>query len=340
MKIAIATDAWEPYVCGVVTTLNKMISGLKSRGHEILVLHPGLFKNFPCPTYPDIPLSILPGRTIARTLDAFAPDSIMIPTEGPIGLATRNLCVRRGLPFTTAFMTRFPEYVKMRSGLPTAVVYRLMRWFHGQAARTLVATPSLKRELEGRNFGHLHFWGRGVDTELFRPRDKAALILPRPICMYMGRVAMEKNIGEFLNLSTPGTKVVIGDGPALDKLRQKYPEAVFLGRKTGLDLAVHLEAADVFVFPSLTDTFGVVLIEAMACGLPVAAHPVTGPLDVVIQDKTGWLDNDLGLAVKRALQLNPQDCRTHALHFTWERSLDQFEQNMVPIGRPFQKDTK
>lgn len=332
MRIAIATDAWQPYVCGVVTTLNKMIDGLRSRGHEVLVLHPGLFRTFPCPTYPDIPISILPGRVIAREFEAFRPEAVMVPTEGTIGLAARNYCARHKLAFTTAFMTRFPEYVKMRTGLPTDPIYRMMRWFHGKAARTLVATPSLKNELEGRGFANLNFWGRGVDTELFRPRDKTALDLPRPISMYMGRVAVEKNIGEFLNLSLPGTKVVIGDGPALERLQAEHPAVRFLGRKTGLDLAVHLEAADVFVFPSLTDTFGVVLIEAMACGLPVAAHPVTGPMDVVVQGETGWLDQDLGRAVDKALSMDPAACRAHALNFTWERSLDQFKENLVRIA--------
>jgi len=332
MRIAIATDAWQPYVCGVVTTLNKMVAGLAERGHEVLVLHPGLFRTFPCPTYPEIPISILPGRVIAREFRTFKPEAVMIPTEGTIGLAARNHCARHGLPFTTAYMTRFPEYVEMRTGLPTGAVYRLMRWFHSKAARTLVATPSLKAELEGRGFRNLNFWGRGVDTELFKPRDKSALTLPRPISMYMGRVAVEKNIEEFLHLDLPGSKVVIGDGPALDKLQRAFPGTAFLGRKTGLDLAVHLEAADVFVFPSLTDTFGVVLIEAMACGLPVAAHDVTGPRDVVIHGKTGWLDEDLGQAVERALAMNPADCRAHALNYTWERSVAQFEQNLLPIA--------
>lgn len=332
MRIAIATDAWNPYVCGVVTTLNRMVEGLKGRGHEVLVIEPGLFRTLPCPTYPDIPLSVLPGRKLARMLDEFGPRAVVAPTEGPLGLAARNLCVRRGLPFTTAFMTRFPEYVRMRSGLPEGAVYRLMRWFHAPAARTLVATPSLRRELEGRGFRNLAFWSRGVDTDLFKPRDKAILDVPRPLAMYMGRVAVEKNIEAFLKLDLPGSKAVIGDGPSLERLRRSYPDVLFLGRKTGLDLAEHLAAADVFVFPSLTDTFGVVLIEAMACGLPVAAFPVTGPEDVVVQGRTGWLDRDLGRAVRRALDMDPERCRARAMEFTWERSLDQFEAGLAPTA--------
>ncbi|WP_461209345.1 glycosyltransferase family 4 protein [Desulfocurvus sp. DL9XJH121] len=332
MKIAIATDAWNPYVCGVVTTLNRMVAGLQARGHDVLVVHPGLFRTVPCPTYPDIPLSVLPGRKLARMLDEFAPEAVAAPTEGPLGLAARNHCVRRGLPLTTAFMTRFPEYVRMRSGLPTGLVYRLMRWFHGPAQRTLVATPSLRDELTSRGFGHLADWSRGVDTGLFQPRDKGILDVPRPLAMYMGRVAVEKNIEAFLKLDLPGSKAVIGDGPALDKLRRAHPGVLFLGRKTGLDLAEHLAAADVFVFPSLTDTFGVVLIEAMACGLPVAAYPVTGPRDVVLHGETGWLDRDLGRAVRKALAMDPARCRARAMQFSWQRSVEQFEAGLIPAA--------
>lgn len=331
MKIVIATDAWDPYVCGVVTTLKRMVAGLGDRGHEVLVVEPGMFRTVPCPTYPDIPLSVLPGRRLSAMFDEFGPEAVMVPTEGPIGLAARNLCVRRSQPFATAFMTRFPEYVRMRTRIPEGAVYRLMRWLHRPAARTLVATPSLREDLEGRGFGNLAFWSRGVDTTLFRPRPKDAVEAPRPLAMYMGRVAVEKNIRAFLDLELPGSKAVIGDGPALGKLRREYPEVLFLGRKTGRDLAVHLAAADVFVFPSRTDTFGVVLIEAMACGLPVAAYPVTGPRDVVLHGETGWLDEDLGLAVHRALDMDPARCRARAMEFTWERSVEQFEAALAAI---------
>ncbi|WP_028586927.1 glycosyltransferase family 4 protein [Desulfocurvus vexinensis] len=332
MRIAICTDAWQPQTSGVVTTLNRMTAGLAARGHEVLVVHPGLFRSVPCPTYPDIRLAVLPGRRLGRLLDEFAPQAVAVPAEGPLGLAARNHCLRRGWPFTTAFMTRFPDYVRLRSGMPEAWTFRALRWFHRPAAATMVSTPSLREELSRRGFANLRHWGRGVDTELFCPRGKAALDLPRPIAMYMGRVAVEKNLDAFLGLDLPGSKVVIGDGPALEAMRRRYPAARFLGRKTGLDLAVHLDAADVFVFPSRTDTFGIVLIEAMACGVPVAAYPVPGPRDVVAHGRTGWLDEDLSHAVDRALAMDPAQCRALALEHTWERSVEQFLGNLVPIA--------
>lgn len=332
MRIAICTDAWQPQTSGVVTTLNRMTAGLAARGHEVLVVHPGLFRSVPCPTYPDIRLAVLPGRRLGRMLDDFRPQAVAVPAEGTLGLAARNHCLRRGWPFTTAFMTRFPDYVRLRSGVPEAWTFRALRWFHRPAAATMVSTPSLRAELTHRGFANLRHWGRGVDTELFCPRGKAALDLPRPIVMYMGRVAVEKNLDAFLGLELPGSKVVIGDGPALEAMRRRYPAARFLGRKTGLDLAVHLDAADVFVFPSRTDTFGIVLIEAMACGVPVAAYPVPGPRDVVAHGRTGWLDEDLGRAVDRALTMDPAQCRALALEHTWERSVEQFLGNLVPIA--------
>ncbi len=338
MRIALLTDAWHPQTSGVVTTLTRMVQGLTERGHEILVVHPGLFPTLPCPTYPDIRLSLWPGPRLARMLRDFRPQAVHIPAEGSIGLAGRNWCARRRLPFTTAFMTRFPEYIHLRSRLPVGPVYRALRWFHGPATRTMVSTPTLRRDLEARGFGPLAIWGRGVDTELFRPRGERLIPGEAPILMYMGRVAVEKNIEAFLGLRHPGAKVVIGDGPALDKLRRKYPKALFLGRKTGQDLARHLASADVFVFPSRTDTFGIVLIEAMACGLPVAAYPVPGPADVVRHAITGWLDQDLETAVEAALSMDPAACRKHAMGFTWQRSIEQFEANLAPfdgaVSRP------
>ena len=333
MRIALVTDAWHPQTNGVVTTLTRMTEGLAARGHEVLVVHPGLFTSIPCPTYPEIRLSVLPGRRLGRMLDHFDPDAVHIPAEGPLGLAGRNWCLRRGRPFTTAYMTRFPDYVRLRTGLPPGVTYRLLRWFHGPAARTMVSTPTLKSELEGRGFANLAFWGRGVDTDLFKPRPKDRIAAPRPLAMYLGRVAVEKNIGAFLDLDLPGSKAVIGDGPALGKLKARHPEVLFLGRKTGLDLAEHLAAADVFVFPSRTDTFGIVLIEAMACGVPVAAYPVAGPVDVVRHGTTGILDQDLGRAARQALELDPAACRGYALGFSWEKSVQQFEANLAVRDR-------
>ena len=244
-------------------------------------------------------------------------------------MTARKLCLKRGLPFTTSFHTRFPEYVKARLGLLEGPAYALLRHFHGGAQRTMVATPSLREELEGRGFGNLVLWGRGVDTGLFRPQDKSALDLPRPIHLYMGRVAVEKNLDAFLGLPLEGSTVVIGDGPALADLRERYPSAHFLGAKTGEDLARHVAAADVFVFPSRTDTFGLVILEALASGLPVAAYPVTGPKDILIQGETGVMDPDLGRAVRAALSLDPDRCRAASLAWSWQASARQFLANLA-----------
>jgi len=329
MRIALLTDAWAPQMSGAAMTLGRMVQELTSRGDRVDVVHPGRFRTMPCPTYPDIRLALRPGPGLARILDAFQPQAVHIPVEGPIGLAGRRYCLKNGLRFTTSFMTKFPEYVRDRFKIPPQLLYRLFRWFHRPASRTMVSTPSLKQELEDRGFHNLAFWSRGVDHELFRPREKGLLDVPRPVSMYMGRVAVEKNIQAFLGLELSGTKVVIGNGPALATLQRAYPQALFLGRKTGEDLARHLADADVFVFPSLTDTFGIVLIEAMACGVPVAAYPVVGPKDVVVHGSTGWLDKDLGTAVREALGMDPRACRDHALQFTWQRSVDQFRSNLV-----------
>jgi glycosyltransferase involved in cell wall biosynthesis len=233
MRIAICTDAWQPRTSGVVTTLTRQTRGLAGRGHEVLVIPPGLFRTVPCPTYPDIRLSLLPGRRLGRLLDDFRPQAVAVPAEGPLGLAARNHCLRRGWPFPTAFMTRFPDYVRLRSGVPEAWTFRALRWFHRPAAATMVSSPSLREELTRRGFANLRHWGRGVDTELFRPRGKGALALPRPIAMYMGRVAVEKNLDAFLSLPLAGSKVVIGDGPALEAMRRRYPQAHFPAARPG-----------------------------------------------------------------------------------------------------------
>ena len=333
MRISLITDAWPPQTSGVVTTMVRMADGLRARGHEIQVIHPGLFKTLPCPTYPDIRLAVRPYRKLARLMDEFRPQAIHLAVEGPLGLAGRRFCLRRKYEFTTSITTRFPEYVQLRSGLPVTWLYRAMRRFHRPATRTMIAAPSFMDELTSRGFERLVFWGRGVELDLFKPRPKTALTGERPISIYLGRVAVEKNLEAFLGLELTGSKVVIGDGPALEKLSRKYTEVRFLGRKTGRDLAVHLAAADVFVFPSLTDTFGVVLIEAMACGLPVAAFPATGPRDVVLHGQTGWLDHDLKYAVEQALVMDPEKCRAHAQGFSWSRSVDQFEANLISISQ-------
>jgi glycosyltransferase involved in cell wall biosynthesis len=324
MRLALVTDAWHPQVNGVVRTLRYTIRELAAAGHEVTVISPADFRTIPCPTYPEIRLALFPGRSVRRRLEELRPDAVHIATEGPLGLAARNWCVRRGWPFTTAYHTQFPEYLRARAPVPLDAGYAAVRWFHGRAERTLVTTPTMLRQLESRGFSRLALWGRGVDTELFRPRPKAFLDLPRPVWLYFGRIAVEKGVEDFLQLDLPGSKLVVGDGPALAELRRRYPDAVYAGYRHGEDLAAHIAASDVFVFPSRTDTFGLVLLEAMACGVPVAAYPVTGPLDVVEPGVTGMLSGDLRAAALGALDLDPAACRTHALQFSWESATRQF----------------
>ncbi len=324
MKIALVSDAWHPQINGVVMTLSYTRDELVRMGHEVRVLSPNDFRTIPCPTYPEIRLSLFPGRKLARELAAFAPEAVHIATEGPLGLAARNWCRQHDLPFTTSFHTRFPEYVKLRTGIPHSVGYAVMRWFHGPAATVMVATPALRDELAARGFTNLGLWSRGVDTELFRPREKTFLTDPRPVFMYMGRVAIEKNITAFLDLDLPGTKYVVGGGPDLAMLRAKYPAVRFTDYKVGDELATYLAAADVFVFPSRTDTFGLVVIEALACGVPVAAFPVQGPADIIEQGVTGYVDDDLRAAALNALSLAPAPCRLAARQYSWETCTRQF----------------
>jgi glycosyltransferase involved in cell wall biosynthesis len=331
LRLAIVTDAWLPQVNGVVRTLGNTIREIEAAGHQVTVVSPAEFRTIPCPTYPEIRLALFAGRAVRRRLDALDPDAVHVSTEGPLGLAARNWCVRRGRPFTTAYHTQFPEYVRARAPIPLSVGYAAVRWFHGRATRTLVTTSSMQRQLESRGLRNLHLWGRGVDTDLFRPRGKDFLDLPRPIWLYFGRVAVEKGIGDFLDLELPGTKLVVGDGPACEDLRRRYPQAVFAGYRHGEDLAAHISASDVFVFPSRTDTFGLVLLEAMACGVPVAAYPVTGPIDVVRDGVTGILSEDLRAAALGALQLDPAACRAHALAHSWESSTRQFLSALAPV---------
>jgi 1,2-diacylglycerol 3-alpha-glucosyltransferase/glucuronosyltransferase len=329
MRIAIVTDAWHPQINGVVTTLGKTGEGLADMGHEVLFVTPDYFRTIPCPTYPSIHLALSPAGKMARMLDAFAPHAVHIATEGPLGWAARSYCRNRGLAFTTSYHTQFPQYIKLRVPVPMNWSYAVLRRFHGAAVRTMVPTPSLRRELRRRQFRNVVIWPRGVDTELFRPADAGVLEAPRPIAMYAGRVAVEKNIEAFLALDLPGTKYVVGDGPDLEKLRRKYPAARFTGFKKHAELAAHLAAADIFVFPSRTDTFGIVMLEAMACGVPVAAFPVTGPVDVVRNGETGVLDEDLGRAARGALSVDGRMCREHALAHSWRRATACFAANLV-----------
>ncbi len=324
MRVVIATDAWTPQVNGVVTTLRKTIEILRQHGHEVLAITPEGRKTVPCPTYPEIRLALFQGRSIAREIDAFQPDCIHIATEGPLGYAVRRYCLKRNIPFTTAYHTQFPEYVRSRAPIPVNWTVALTRWFHGPATRTMVPTPGIQELLQSRGFNDVVIWSRGVDTDLFCPDDPVAYAFASPIWVYLGRVAVEKNIEAFLELDLPGTKVIIGDGPDLESLSGKYPDCKFLGYKFGADLARHLTGGDVFVFPSKTDTFGLVMLEAMGCGLPVAAYPVTGPIDVVIDGQTGMLNDDLKTACEAAIELSPAVCRDYAKTRSWEQAANQF----------------
>jgi len=324
MKIVTITDAWRPQINGVVNTIARTNKQLEKLGHTAYVISPQDFRTVPLPSYPEIRLALFPGRRVHTMLDALSPDAVHIATEGPLGLAARAWCLKHHFPFTTAFHTQFPEYVWLRARIPLAISYRLMRWFHGPASTLMVATPTLHQRLTRWGFRNLVYWSRGVDTRLFRPRIKSYIDANRPIFLYMGRVAIEKNIEAFLKLDLPGTKYVVGSGPDLETLRRKYPTTRFTGFKSDEELAKHVAAADVFVFPSRTDTFGMVMIEALACGVPVAAYPVQGPVDVIENGVTGCLNDDLREAALAALQLDPQRCRDAAQEYTWEACTRQF----------------
>ena len=331
MRILIATDAWHPQVNGVVRTLTSLARSASALGAEIDFLTPDGFPSVGVPTYPGLRVALPNRREIARRIEAASPDAIHIATEGPIGWAARAYCRRRKLAFTTSYTTRFPEYIAVRSIIPADVSYAVLRHFHAAATMTMIATASLRQELDARGFRKLGTWTRGVDTDLFTPDDPAELDLPRPIFMTVGRVAVEKNLEAFLTLDLPGSKVVIGGGPQRAVLQRRYPKVKFLGEKTGKDLTSHLAAADVFVFPSLTDTFGVVQLEALACGTPVAAFPVTGPLDVIADHPVGALDTDLRSACIRALGISRELCRSFALERSWENSARQFIGNLSAL---------
>ncbi|MBI1776625.1 MAG: glycosyltransferase family 1 protein [Proteobacteria bacterium] len=329
MRILIVSDVWHPQVNGVVRTLVRTVAALEGQGHEIEVIGPDRFVSLPCPSYPEIRLALWPKRTLAKAMQRLAPDAIHITTEGPLGLAARRVCRRHRLRFTTAYHTQFPEYLEARTGLPRRFSYAFMRWFHGGSAAVMVATDSLESHLAKLGFRNLRRWSRGVDTERFRLGAKDAINAPRPILLYAGRIAIDKNIEAFLELKTPGTKVVVGDGPHLPELRRRYPDALYTGYLENGALAAHYRSADVFVFPSRTDTFGLVLLEAMASGVPVAAYPAIGSLDVVGDSGAGALDEDLAAAVTRALSIPAEICRARALQFTWEAASRQFLGNLI-----------
>jgi glycosyltransferase involved in cell wall biosynthesis len=324
MKVLVATDAWRPQVNGVVRTLGALARAAAKLEVEIEFLSPDGFWTCPVPTYPGLRLAIPRRKRIAERIEAARPDAIHIATEGPIGHAVRGYCLRNNRPFTTSYTTRFPEYISARSPIPAQWIYNILRRFHAAATVTMVATPSLMTELAGRGFGNLGMWTRGVDVDLFRPDRAIDLDFPRPIFMTVGRVAVEKNLPAFLSLDLPGTKVVIGAGPQEAELKRRYAGAKFLGQLDNGILAAHLAAADVFVFPSLTDTFGIVQLEALASGVPIAAFPVTGPKDVIGNNPIGVLDQDLRAACMQALWISREACREFALRYSWENSARQF----------------
>ncbi len=332
-RILIVSDAWRPQVNGVVRTMSTVAAELEQMGHAVQVIGPDRFRTIPCPTYPDIRLSLLPGRSLGRMIEQYRPDALHISTEGPLGLAAAGWARRRAIPYTTAFHTRFPEYVQARTGIPPGLLYGWLRRFHDRGAGTLVATASLRTELVERGFAKIREWSRGVDLDLFRPEPREAWDLPRPIFAFVGRVAVEKNIGAFLDLDLPGSKIVVGGGPQLAALRQRYPNVHFTGPKFGEDLARAYAGADVFVFPSRTDTFGLVILEALASGTPVAAYPVTGPKDVLTtaDGAIGAVDEDLRAAALRALDADRAACRRHAERFSWRTCTEMFVRNLSPI---------
>lgn len=330
MKIMIVTDAWEPQVNGVVRTLKQTMHELKKLGHVIEMITPLEFKTVPCPTYPDISLSLFPGKKVKQKMAAFNPDAIHIATEGPLGIAARSYALKNKLPFTTAYHTRFPEYVKARTAIPLAVTYKFLRWFHDPSLALMAPTEVVIKDLKHYGFTNTVLWTRGVDLDIFKMQESRVLESEPPIFLCVGRVAVEKNIEAFLELKLPGSKWVVGDGPALEGLKNKYPHVNYLGVLQQEELAKVYAAADVFVFPSKTDTFGLVLLEAMACGLPVAAYPVTGPIDVLGDSDAGVMRENLQEACLLALRIPKEAARKHAEKFSWKAASEQFLEHLKP----------
>jgi glycosyltransferase involved in cell wall biosynthesis len=335
MRIAIVTDAWSPQVNGVVRTLQTIRKELEAMGHVVEVISPDLYGSIPCPTYPEIRLALVRSSVVGQAIAAFRPDAVHLATEGPLCLAARRWCLRGGVPFTTAYHTHFPDYVAQRTGLPATWFWRYIRWFHGPAQAVLVSTKSVRDQLRAHGVPNVRPWGRGVDLAAFTPDappPPAFADMPRPILLYVGRVAVEKNLDAFLAADHPGTKVVVGDGPARAALERAWPDARFTGPMFGADLAGAYAGADVFVFPSRTDTFGLVMIEALACGTPVAAYPVTGPVDIVTPE-TGALGDNLADAIREALTRDRAACAAYGRSFSWDRSAREFLSGLHAISR-------
>ncbi len=332
-RILIVSDAWIPQVNGVVRTLRTVASELRKMGCEVQIIGPCRFNTVPMPTYDEVKLAIFPGRKLARLIDDFQPDALHIATEGPLGMAARRYALNRKMAFTTAFHTRFPEYVRARTGLPVSVSYAWLRHFHRPSSGVMVATASLREELQARGFANVKPWSRGVDLQAFTPENPTIWNLPRPIFAYVGRVALEKNLRSFLSLDLPGSKLIVGDGPQRAELQRDFPSVHFAGALHGPALAAAYAGADVFVFPSKTDTFGLVVLEALACGVPVAAYPVTGPKDILLNapSPVGALNTDLRQAALDALKIDRSACRPYAETFSWTACATRFLNNLVPI---------
>ena len=331
-KITIVTDAWHPQVNGVVRSLENTIEEMRRMGHEIMLVTPDRFRNIPLPSYPEIRIALTRYSTVKREIDCFQPSFVHIATEGPLGFYARRWCLSRKMPFSTSYHTRFPEYVSARLPLPESMLYGIVRRFHNAGNVCMGATQSLEQELAGRGFRNLVRWTRGIDHTLYAPRplEEKPFGLPRPIFMQVGRVAVEKNIPAFLDLDLPGSKVVIGEGPDLEKLKRAYRDVLFTGAKFGQELAEAYAQADVFVFPSKTDTFGNVILEALASGVPVAAYPVMGPVDILGgYPEAGALDNDLRIACVKALGASRTGARALAESYSWEAATRQFLQNVM-----------
>ena len=332
-SIAIVTDAWHPQTNGVVRTLSTTCEVLRGWGHQVTVISPEGYPSLPAPTYPEIRLAMTAPGAVGRRLAKVAPDAVHIATEGPLGLAARRYCLRRKVPFTTAYHTQFPDYIARRTGLPASTFWPFIRWFHRPAETIMVATETIRAQLREQGLTRLTHWSRGVDLACFSPQappPREYADLEGPILLYVGRIAVEKNIEAFLACPYPGTKVVVGDGPARASLEAKFPDALFLGKKTGTELAGCYAGADVFVFPSRTDTFGLVMIEALACGTPVAAFPVPGPLDIVTE-AVGALSDDLARAIDAARFCDRAACAAYGASYSWEAATQQFLAGLVPL---------
>ncbi|MEM7646849.1 MAG: glycosyltransferase family 1 protein [Pseudomonadota bacterium] len=329
MRILIVTDAWKPQVNGVVRTLDSTVQELSRRGHSVEMVTPLGCKTIPMPTYNEIPLVLSPKYHVHSTFENFQPEMVHIATEGPLGWSARRYCKKNNLEFTTSFHTQFPEYIYARTRIPTSVVYKILKRFHSLARRVMVTTHSMEKKLTGAGFKNLGQWARGVDTHLFKPQPRS-FSSSKPKLLYVGRVAVEKNLEAFLDMKIDAMKIVVGDGPQLPILKAKYPEVLFAGPQFGQNLINYYSSADAFVFPSRTDTFGLVMLEALACGTPVAAYPVEGPIDVIQSTEVGCLDQNLKKATMAALRKSRRKCRDYALQFSWQKCTDQFFNNLRP----------